>query len=195
MKAMLVLAALILTSACAWSEDQPVKISTLNMKDGTSVKCVKVSTMEADGVTLYSVTKLDGKKSQYSGDDVKSVTTETVDLSTLPDTAQKALSKTAPAKPAETPAAAAPDAADAARNAAAKSFPEIADEKKKYDAAYQAIMDEGLKAVAIQGPLDAAAKTADDKFTNIDTLYNQAVQQANNPRLSEDRPERRRAPE
>ena len=182
---------LLVTAASLRAEEQPVKITKLTLKDGTVVKCVKVNSATFDESTTYMVVTIDGKKATYTGDDVKTSVVETVDLSTLPEAAQKALSKAAPAPaPAAAPAVAADDGSkvadtDEARKAAARMNPEIADERKKYDAAVEAVMQEGRKAVAEQGPLDDAAKKIDAQAATLDTEIANAERGLRNPQLNQ----------
>jgi hypothetical protein len=175
-----------LLCASALCEDAPkaeptAKIVIVTLNDGKVVKCVKLLKAVVNEQTIYTGVTLEGKRAEYTDEDVKSTTTETVVISTLPEIAQKTLAKYAEKKaaPADNtpPAAAAPVTAAAPADAgktAATINPLIADEKKKYDAAVEAIMDEGRKAVDLQNTLDDAAKKVDAKAAAIDAEYDAA---------------------
>ena len=170
--------------ANASAADQPVKITTLVLNNGDTVKCAKCSSATVDGATTYMVVTLEGKRASYADEEVKSQSTETVDLSTLPESAQKLLSKNppVPAKTADEPATA--GLSDDAKKAIAKGFGEIADERKKYEAAVAAITDEGRKALDQKMPLDQAAQQVDAQVAQLDSEIDQAQRGLNNPQSS-----------
>ncbi len=177
----------ILSGALAMASDDAaptVKLTLLTLNNGDVIKCIKVNTATIDGQSVYNGTTVDGKRAEYTEAEVKSMTTEDVAISSLSDLAQKTIAKygkkadapvadttkkTDAAVPAAPPAPAASGAASTDPKVVARIAAAVADERKKYDAAVQAIMDEGKKAVAAQDPLDAAAKKIDAQAATLDS--------------------------
>ena len=193
----LVVSALLMTASVFGGDTDAgptVKITLLTLNSGDVVKCIKLNTATVNEQTVYSGVTLEGKRAEYTGDDVKSTSTEDVAISSLSEAAQKTVAKYAKKDPSAAPAAPAGDAAkkaDATTPAAttstdpktvAKINSAIADEKKKYDAAVEAILDEGRKAIAAQDPLDAAAKKIDAQAAYIDTEIDQAQRGLSTPK-------------
>ena len=175
-----------------------VRITILTLNNGDVVQCLKVNTATIDEQTIYNGTTVEGKRAEYTSAEVKSMTSADVAISSLSDLGQKTIAKNAkkdapvevakkssdatPAAPVTptVPGTSSVDPKTVARIAAA-----VADEKKKYDAAVEAIMDEGRKAVAAQDPLDAAAKKIDAQATNLDTEIDAAQRGLNTPKQSQ----------
>jgi small-conductance mechanosensitive channel len=185
--------ALLIASGCAFGGEDTkpsVVLTVLTLANGDTVKCVKMITATVNDQPIYTGTTLDGKRVEYSGDEVKSSATEEVEIASLSEAAQKTVAKYVTKKPVAIEAPAAPKkSADPAPATTANStvttvriVGAVADERKKYDAAVEAIMEEGRKAVALQGQLDAAAKKIDAQAATLDAEIEAAQRGLNTPK-------------
>jgi hypothetical protein len=82
----------ILTSLAS-AEDESVKITTFTLVNGDTVKALKVGSTKINDTTTYTITKLDGLKTKFTSDDVKTTSEEMVAFDSLPDSAKVVLLK------------------------------------------------------------------------------------------------------
>jgi len=80
-------AALLLCSS-AWGGEELVKITVFTLADGTEVQALRFTSLESDGVTIYSITQLDGKKLKLTGAQVASRAEVPLRLKDLPEQAR-----------------------------------------------------------------------------------------------------------
>ena len=93
---------LFILAGCAFCGDDDakptVKITTLTLASGELVKCVKMITATLNDQVVYTGVTLEGKRAEYTGDEVKSTSTQEVEIASLSEAAQKTVAKYSPSK-------------------------------------------------------------------------------------------------
>jgi hypothetical protein len=82
------LAAVVASLAWFCGAEETVRITVFELKDGTKIRALRYSVLEADGVTEYTITPVQGKKIKVKGDQVADRTESTLEVSKLPDSAK-----------------------------------------------------------------------------------------------------------